>query len=233
MSRYAKQVLFAAIGKEGQERLGARARDDHRPGRAGLDPREPSGPRRRRLRPAGRPRLRRARQPPAPGPLRRGGRGARTCRRRRPPRRSSRGSTREVRLDPRVCDVNYANAEDLARDVDLVLDGTDNFETRFLLNDAVRQAAAAPGSTAAAWAATGMVMTVLPGRRPLLRLPGGASCRAPGSSPTCDTAGVLNTAVGVVASLEANEALEDPRGPPRRARGRAPDARRLAQHARS
>jgi molybdopterin-synthase adenylyltransferase len=112
----------------------------------------------------------------------------------------------EVTLDPRVCDVNYANAEDLARDVDLVLDGTDNFETRFLLNDACVKLGR-PWVYGGCVGSYGMVMAVLPGEGPCFACLVG-DLPAPGSTPTCDTAGVLNTAVSVVASLEANEAIK-------------------------
>jgi molybdopterin/thiamine biosynthesis adenylyltransferase len=112
----------------------------------------------------------------------------------------------EIALDPRVCDVNYSNAEELARDVDLVLDGTDNFETRFVLNDACVKLGR-PWIYGGCVGSYGMAMAVLPGEGPcFMCLLGGMP--APGTSPTCDTAGVLNTAVGVVASLEANEALK-------------------------
>src|SRR5581483_5622133 len=112
----------------------------------------------------------------------------------------------EVTLDPRVCDVNFANAEDLSRDVDLVLDGTDNFETRFLLNDACVKLGR-PWVYGGVVGSYGMVMSVLPGEGPCFACLVG-DLPAPGTSATCDTAGVLNTAVGVVASLEANEALK-------------------------
>ena len=112
----------------------------------------------------------------------------------------------EVRLDPRVSDVNYANAEELARDVDLVLDGTDNFETRFLLNDACVKLGR-PWVYGGCVGSYGMIMAVLPGEGPCFACLVG-DLPAPGSTPTCDTAGVLNTAVSVVASLEANEALK-------------------------
>ena len=112
----------------------------------------------------------------------------------------------EVKLDPRVCDVNYSNAEEIARDVDLVLDGTDNFETRFVLNDACVKLGR-PWVYGGCVGSYGMAMAVLPGEGPcFMCLLGGLP--APGTSPTCDTAGVLNTAVAVVASLEANEALK-------------------------
>jgi len=112
----------------------------------------------------------------------------------------------EVGTETRVCDVNFANAEDLAKDVDLVLDGTDNFETRFILNDACVKLGK-PWIYGGCVGSYGMVMAVRPGSGPCFAcLVGGLP--APGSSPTCDTAGVLNTAVGVVASLQANEALK-------------------------
>jgi adenylyltransferase/sulfurtransferase len=111
-----------------------------------------------------------------------------------------------VKVDPRVCDVNYANAEELAHDVDLVIDGTDNFETRFVLNDACVKLGR-PWIYGGCVGSCGMAMAILPGEGPCFAcLLGGPV--APGSFPTCDTAGVLNTAVGVVASLQANEALK-------------------------
>ncbi len=112
----------------------------------------------------------------------------------------------EVRLEPRVVDVNYATVEDLARDVDLVLDGTDNFETRFLLNDACVRLGR-PWVYAGCVGSYGMVMAVLPGEGPCFACLVG-ELPAPGTSPTCDTAGVLGTAVGVVASLQASEGLK-------------------------
>ncbi len=112
----------------------------------------------------------------------------------------------EVKTEARVCDVNYANAEELVKDVDLVLDGTDNFETRFILNDACVKHGR-PWIYGGCVGSYGMVMTVQPGKGPCFAcLVGGLP--APGSSPTCDTAGVLNTAVGTVASLQATEALK-------------------------
>jgi adenylyltransferase/sulfurtransferase len=112
----------------------------------------------------------------------------------------------EVGLEARVADVNHANVEDLVRDVDLVLDGTDNFETRFLLNDACVKLGT-PWVYAGCVGSYGMVMSVLPGEGPCFACLVG-ELPAPGTSPTCDTAGVLGTAVGVVASLQANEGLK-------------------------
>jgi adenylyltransferase/sulfurtransferase len=112
----------------------------------------------------------------------------------------------EVRVEPRVCDVNHANVEELARDADVVLDGTDNFETRFVLNDACVKLGK-PWVYGGCVGSYGMVLPVLPGEGPCFTCLLG-EMPAPGSSPTCDTAGVLNTAVGVVASLQANEAIK-------------------------
>ena len=112
----------------------------------------------------------------------------------------------EVALDPRVTDVNHANAEELACDVDLVLDGTDNFETRFVLNDACVKLGR-PWVYGGCVGSYGMAMAVLPGEGPCFACLLGER-PAPGTSPTCDTAGVLNTAVAVVASLQANEGLK-------------------------
>jgi len=112
----------------------------------------------------------------------------------------------EVRLEARVVDVSHATVEGLIQDVDLVVDGLDNFETRFTLNDACVKLGKrwVYGGCVGSY---GMVMTVLPGEGPCFACLVGEK-PAPGSSPTCDTAGVLNTAVAVVASLEATEALK-------------------------
>lgn len=111
-----------------------------------------------------------------------------------------------VAVEPVVADVTYANVEGLVADADAVLDGTDNFETRFVLNDACVKHGK-PWVYGGCVGSYGMVLPVLPGETACLRcwlqdLP------APGSSPTCDTAGVLNTAAGIIASLQSNEAIK-------------------------
>lgn len=111
-----------------------------------------------------------------------------------------------VRLETRVCDVNPGNVEALINDVDLVLDGTDNFETRFLLNDACVKLGR-PWVYGGVVGSYGMVMSIRPGTGPCFACLVG-ELPAPGTSPTCDSAGVLNSAVGVVASLQATEALK-------------------------
>jgi adenylyltransferase/sulfurtransferase len=112
----------------------------------------------------------------------------------------------DVRVAGIVADLGADNAPELLRGTDLVLDGTDNFETRFLLNDlCVREGI--PWVYGACVGAYGLALAVRPGVTPCLRcvlqeMP------APGSGPTCDTAGVIAPIVHVVAGLQAAEALK-------------------------
>jgi len=111
-----------------------------------------------------------------------------------------------VRIEPVVADVNYTNIEQFCRDAQAIVDGTDNFETRFLVNDAALKLGI-PWVYGGCLGAEGQTMTILPGRSACLRCLM-AECPPPGSTPTCDTAGILGPAVGVVASLQAAEALK-------------------------
>ncbi len=111
-----------------------------------------------------------------------------------------------VTIEPIVGDLTHHNIAALAGDCDLVLDGTDNFETRLLVNDFCLQQNK-PWVYGGVLGAEGQVMAVLPGETACF------ACMvpeppAPGASPTCDTAGVLGPAVGVVAALQAAEALK-------------------------
>ena len=112
----------------------------------------------------------------------------------------------EVAIEGLVKDVNGATAEALLRDADVIVDGTDTMETRFLLNEAAL-AWARPFVYAGAVGTEGMVFAVVPGKGACLRclLP---NLPPPGSLPTCDTVGVLNSAAAAVASMEATEALK-------------------------
>lgn len=112
----------------------------------------------------------------------------------------------EIELDPRVLDVNQTNVESLVRDVDLVVDGSDNFEIRYLINDACVKLGI-PWIYGGVIGSYGMSMTILPGQTPCLRcvFPDPPQ---PGDGPTCDTAGVIGPAVAVVAALEAAEAMK-------------------------
>jgi hypothetical protein len=94
----------------------------------------------------------------------------------------------------------------LAYDVDVLVDGTDNFATRFLINDfAVKHGK--PWVYGGCIGAEGQTMTILPGETACLAC-FMADVPPPGTTPTCDTAGIIGPAVGVVASFEAAEALK-------------------------
>jgi len=110
-----------------------------------------------------------------------------------------------------AADVTARNIEALLDGVDIVLDGTDNFETRYLVNDACVKHGK-PWVYGGVLGTSGMSMLVRPGEGPCLRclIP---DAPQPGSFPTCDTAGVLNTAVAVVASLQATAAIRRLVGP--------------------
>jgi len=111
-----------------------------------------------------------------------------------------------ITIEAHVADVNYTNVETLINKVDLVVDGMDNFETRFLINDAcVKQNI--PWIYGGCIGTQGISMTILPGKTPCLRCVF-ESAPPPELSPTCDTAGVLGPAVAIIAALQATEALK-------------------------
>ncbi|HNX49128.1 MAG TPA: ThiF family adenylyltransferase [Thermoanaerobaculaceae bacterium] len=110
-----------------------------------------------------------------------------------------------VVVEPVVADLGPANARRLVADVDLVVDGFDNFEGRYLLNDACVERGI-PWVYGACVEARGVAMLVVPGRTSCLR------CLypeppEPGASPTCDTVGVLGSATHVTAGLQVAMAL--------------------------
>lgn len=111
----------------------------------------------------------------------------------------------EIEIWGVVADVNYANIEKLIKNATLVLDATDNMDTRFLVNDACVKNGI-PWIYAGAVGTTGMMMPVVPGG-PCLRcvFP---SVPQPGQLPTCDTVGIVNTLPSAVAALEITEAFK-------------------------
>jgi adenylyltransferase/sulfurtransferase len=112
----------------------------------------------------------------------------------------------QVTVEPVVTDIDHTNILDLTADADLILDGTDNFETRYLINDAaVKQNK--PWIFGGVIGSEGQTMTIRPGVTPCLRCVIETS-PPPGMTPTCETAGVLGPAVAVVASFEAVEAIK-------------------------
>ena len=111
-----------------------------------------------------------------------------------------------IQIEAKVDDVNPSNVEDWLADVDLVLDALDNFETRFVVNDACAKHRK-PWIYTAAVGSYGLVMPVLPGTTPCLRCLLG-NLPAPGSSPTCETAGVIAPITHIIASMQVAEALK-------------------------
>jgi len=111
----------------------------------------------------------------------------------------------EIAVEPEVNDLTPANIEGLLEGMDLILDGTDNFETRYLLNDyAVKQSI--PWIYSAAVGSYGVTMNILPAKTACL------ACIFPDSPrgvvETCETSGILNSAVNVVASIAVTEVLK-------------------------
>ena len=111
----------------------------------------------------------------------------------------------DITVEPHVGDLSPENAERFLSGVDLLLDGTDNFETRYLVNDyAVKNSI--PWIYTAAVASYAITMNIVPSETACL------SCLFPegpsGAVETCDTAGILNSAVNFAASVAATEALK-------------------------
>jgi molybdopterin/thiamine biosynthesis adenylyltransferase len=111
----------------------------------------------------------------------------------------------QIVVEPQVADLTPANADLLLAGAELILDGTDNFETRYLMNDYALKHGV-PWIYAAAVGSYGITLNVLPGETACL------ACVFPdspqGTFETCETAGILNPAVNLVASIEAAEALK-------------------------
>jgi adenylyltransferase/sulfurtransferase len=110
-----------------------------------------------------------------------------------------------VRVEAVVADLTASNADDLLEGLDIILDGTDNFETRYLLNDSCVRAGV-PWIYGGAVGSYGIAMPVIPGRTACF------ACVYPeppaGAQPTCETAGVLGPVTALVASLQVSAALK-------------------------
>jgi len=111
-----------------------------------------------------------------------------------------------INVEPVVTDIDHTNIIDLVSDADVILDGTDNFETRYLINDAAVKLAK-PWIFGGVIGSEGQTMTIIPGKTPCLRCLI-ETAPPPGMTPTCETAGVLGPAVAVIASFEAIEAIK-------------------------
>jgi molybdopterin-synthase adenylyltransferase len=110
-----------------------------------------------------------------------------------------------ITTEPQVADLTPQNIDSLLARIDLILDGTDNFETRYLINDyAIKNSV--PWIYSAAVGSYAVTMNILPDETACL------ACRFPesprGTVETCETAGILNSAVSLVASIAATEALK-------------------------
>ncbi len=112
----------------------------------------------------------------------------------------------DVTVEPIVADIDYTNIRQLAAGVDLILDGTDNFEIRFLINDCSLETGT-PWVYAGCIASHGQSMPIFPNETACLR----CLIESPpdaGSTETCDTAGILGPTVNVIASLQAMTAIK-------------------------
>lgn len=109
-----------------------------------------------------------------------------------------------VQIEPLVSDLTPSNAEELATNFDLILDGTDNFETRYLLND-LSVKTGTPWIYGAAIGSYGVVMSIIPRQGPCF------ACVYPDppttAQPTCDVDGVLASTTAAVAALQIAAAL--------------------------
>ncbi|AJY75962.1 ThiF family adenylyltransferase [Paenibacillus beijingensis] len=111
-----------------------------------------------------------------------------------------------VEIEPVVADVTSGNVSDLLAGADLIMDGTDNYTIRYLLND-YSVSSGIPWIYGGAVGASGVTMTIVPGQTPCYR------CLYPeppavGTTDTCETAGVLPTIIDMIGSLQATEAIK-------------------------
>ncbi len=112
----------------------------------------------------------------------------------------------DVTVEALVEDINADGIESLVQDVDLLLDATDNFETRYLLNDACIKYNR-PWIYSGVIASYGVTMNILPGDTACLRcvFP---EMPLPGTTATCDTAGILNGIVAAITGIASTEAIK-------------------------
>ncbi len=112
----------------------------------------------------------------------------------------------QIQLEAIVADIDRTNILQLCSDTDLILDGSDNFEVRYLMNDAA-VSLKKPWIYAGCVGSYGQSMTIIPGETPCLRCVFEAS-PGPGEVGTCETAGVLGPVVNLIASYQSLEALK-------------------------
>jgi adenylyltransferase/sulfurtransferase len=113
----------------------------------------------------------------------------------------------EIEIEPIVSDVDPANVESFLDDVDVILDGTDNFEIRFLIND-ISIKHSIPWVYGGCLGADGQTMTIIPNQSACLNCLMLDGPPPPGSTPTCDSFGILSPVINVIASIQAMEAIK-------------------------
>ncbi|MEM7315021.1 MAG: ThiF family adenylyltransferase [Planctomycetota bacterium] len=111
-----------------------------------------------------------------------------------------------ITIEPIVENVGWDNIAELANQVDVIADWTDNFETRFLINDAAHQLGI-PWIYGGCIGAEGQTMSIVPGETGCLRCLM-SDVPPPGTTPTCDTAGIVGPIVNIIASFQAAEVLK-------------------------
>ena len=123
--------------------------------------------------------------------------------------RRLRSMNSDAKIEAVVSDLVPENASELLSGFPLILDGTDNFETRLLINDAAISLGV-PWIYAAAVGSYGLTFTIHPGETACLAclLESAGAFRRSDFEETCDTAGILNSAASLIASIESAEALK-------------------------
>ncbi|MEJ7847214.1 MAG: ThiF family adenylyltransferase [Pyrinomonadaceae bacterium] len=112
----------------------------------------------------------------------------------------------EIEVETIIADVNNSNIESLIENCDVIIDGTDNFQVRYLINDACVKHSKT-WIYGAAVSSYGTTMTIIPGETPCLRCVFEEMPDA-GSSPTCDTAGVIMPIIATVSAVQVTEAIK-------------------------
>jgi molybdopterin/thiamine biosynthesis adenylyltransferase len=112
----------------------------------------------------------------------------------------------EIEVESEITDVNHSNIERLVQDCNVVMDGTDNFATRYLINDACVKHRV-DWIYGAAVGSYGVTMTIQPHQTPCLRCVFEEAPPAAGA-PTCDTAGVIMPIISVISAVQVAEALK-------------------------
>lgn len=112
----------------------------------------------------------------------------------------------EIKINEYQTKITSENINDIIKDYDIIVDGTDNFPTRFLVNDAC-YFAKKPLVHGAILRFDGQIMTIVPDEGPCYR----CIYREPppaGIVPNCSQAGVIGSVAGIVGTIQANEALK-------------------------